>query len=194
MRSMVMSFVKRAVIVPLLMAAISVAGLFIFLSVTSDLQEGEINNSSPVFQTVQFSKLSELSEGDYVGKLNFGEKSYDITYIESGSDSIVADEVSSEPWNKGAVIIEGTSAMSQLGAFRSAKAGDTVTLEFYLKGKYQYKITGVKSGLTLSDIHKSKKDNTLLICRSYNDFSSGGNSKLYAVYSAKLTGEVKYEE
>ena len=191
MNSMVFSFIKRAVIVPLLLAAVSVAGLFLFVTYTPDFDKPGADDGSVVFQTKDFDKLSELSEGDYVGKLTHSENALEITYAESVSTSLVAEKNSSEPWSNGTVIITGTSAAAQLGDFRSAKKGDCVSLEVYSKGRFEYKITDIKTGLTLSDLQKIKSDKALLLCRSYNDFSTEGSAKLYAVYVAKPTGEVK---
>ena len=132
-----------------------------------------------------FDKLTQLDEGMYVGEVVYGDFTADLTYVESYSDSLVVDEASSEPWSKGSVIITGSSATNQLAEFRNAKIGDDIDLKFYSKGKFTYRITDISYGLSMKEISELNKDNTLMICRSYYGFSTGNESKLFAVYTAE---------
>ncbi|MBR3149700.1 MAG: hypothetical protein IKF64_05970 [Eubacterium sp.] len=184
MKIMTYNFLRRAVIIPLIITAVFLVGMFIVVK-AAPKDEIEVTQNAVTYRTQEFTKLSDLDGGAYVGKIKYADYAADITYAESYSNSLFAAEGSTEPWNNGTFILEGTGAQNQLGAFRGAKVGDAVTLEIYSNDSYDYKITNIEYGFTRDDISKLKADGTLFICRSYYDLASGGEKKLYAVYTAK---------
>lgn len=181
---MIFSFIKRAVIIPVLLTVVCVAGLLLFVNYGLTASEPETQDTSVNYRMTEYKKFSDLDEGVYVGSLRFNKTENDITYAESYANSLVLDSESVEPSQKGAVIIIGSG--SQLDVFRDAKKGDTVSFDMYSNDSYDYKIQSIRYGLTLDEV-RSLNMNGLIICRSYTDFSAD-KAKLYAVY---IAGEVE---
>jgi hypothetical protein len=180
---MIFNFIKRAVIVPMLLTAVCVAGLVWFIQTGGFISDSAEQDSAVTYRMTNYKKFSDLDEGAYVGSIRYGTYEGDITFTESGGNALVLDADAKEPWEKGGTVILGSGAKTQLAPFRNAKVGDTLTLSLYSNDSYTYRIKKIRYGVTLDEIHKMRTDG-LLVCRSYHDFSTA-NSKLYAVYTAE---------
>ncbi len=193
MKSMGFNFIKRGVIVPALLAAVAVALVFGASKVLPANQQSEQTTAQAVYSARQFDSFSKLKDGDYIGKLVFSDGlEKPVTFDETVGDTLVLDKGSADVWKPGAVVIKGSGSNSQLGELRHLKKGDSFTFDISGIGTYEYKITSVKSGIRADDISalaaKNGKKKTLYLCRSYNDFSSAGKTKLYTLYTAQQTG------
>ena len=189
--SILINFIKRAVVVPIILTAITICGVYVF-DYNESGKQSTTPKSTPVYNVQEFEMFSQLEEGSYVGKLRSESLNFssDITAFESVSSSLVLNESSKEPWKNGSVILIGTSAKNQLAVFRGAKKGDKLSLEIYVNDKLEYTITDIEYGLHYEELEKLSGKDKLFVCRSYNDFSNLSKSKLYAVYSAEKEGGV----
>ena len=191
-KPIVINFLKRAVVIPVLVTAITIGCVYAYVHFSSGHQKASSANSNPVYQVEQYDKFSQFKEGDYIGKLRCEslDLAVDVTAFGSVSNSIVMSDVSKEPWEDGSVILIGTSAKNQLASFRRINKGDKLSFEAYANDKFEYVITDIEYGYRDEDIARLKGKNKLYVCRSYNDFSNRGEAKLYAVYSAEKEGGI----
>jgi len=182
------NFVKRAIAIPLVVVVVVVALVVAFSFAAPKLGgESEQPDYSNEFETFSFDSFKELKTGCFVGELEIKDKEFiaPVTYSESISNALVMLKESKEPWKGGSLYVTGNSTQSQLAVLNELKVGDTVYFDMYSKEKTEYKITDINSCMTLDELLESGGENSLVLCRAYNDFSNLSNSYLYAVYTAE---------
>ena len=184
MKTIILSFIKRAVVIPLVITALCFS--LIYFGIAGFTSRSDNQEKAPV-QTVSFEEFSALSAGDCIGRLSAGEYENSVMFADGYDDALFLGEYSGEPWNGGSVFIFGNSSNKQLGALRGLSKGDEVTLELFSNSTFTYKIRGVRYGLSINEVNKLSGKNKLYLCRSYYDFAGDGKSKLYAVYTADKT-------
>ena len=193
MKSMGFNFIKRALIVPAVLAVVAVALVFGASKALPAHVGSEQTTGDAVYSARRFDSFTKLKDGDYVGKLVFDEGAEKpVTFNETVGNSLALDKTSADAWKPGAVVIKGSGSTSQLGDLRHLRKGDSFTFDISGNGTFEYKITSVKNGVRADDISalaaKKSKGKTLYLCRSYNDFSAAGKTKLYTLYTAQQTG------
>ena len=193
MKSIVLSFIRRAVIVPVLITAVVTAVIYFALpKFLNDSDEGKSAYTvtsldlSP-YNVNQYDAFSELEKNDFVGsvyseKLGFGESA---VLFDCDGEHISLDKDSAEPWNSGGVILYGDDSSSQFGNLENAEIGDEITVKFYSNEEYTYTVTDIKANLRYDEVKKYAADNTLIAAISYNDFSNLGEDYLYTIYIAE---------
>ena len=194
MTSFVFNFLKRALIIPLALAAVVTVAVVALVP-----KYCNFNNESAGAYTVQaldlsqyeveeYTAFSELDGGALVGgiksdSVGFGENAIINNSSENGS--IRLSKVSTEPWNNGAVVLIGKNTENGFKSLHQADVGDTLTLNCFSNGEYSYKITDIKTNLTESELEALAKENTLVAAVSYNDFSKLGESFFYTAFIAE---------
>ncbi|MCR5207065.1 MAG: sortase [Eubacterium sp.] len=193
MDSLFLNFLKRAVLVPLLAAAI-VAGGFMFIG-TKAAAESNVEPSKPEssvnltgYTVKSYKTFDELKQGNYVCALSCesaweGEKA--VLFSESDGNSITMSKNSVEPWNKGGVLIIGNNTDAQFKGLHNAVNGDTVEVSFYDNGSYSYTVKKVIPCAEEEKLNSFVKNNTLVLCLSYNNFTNLGNAYFYRVVIAE---------
>ncbi len=191
MLSLVLNFLKRALIVPLALLLIAVAAVSAFLprlnlASVPTAQGREINLSS--YTLVNYKAFDSLGEDNYVGKLTSEDFDLGEIAVLKSSDNSTGVRMlksSKEPWNGGGVILVGKNIFNQFKLLHNAKKGDTVTFEFYNNDSYNYKISKIVPNVRAKELNSYLKDNLLVMCVPYNDFGNLGDSYLYTVYVAQ---------
>ncbi|MBQ9517022.1 MAG: hypothetical protein IJR60_02990 [Eubacterium sp.] len=192
MKSMGFNFIKRAVIIPLVLAVIAAALVLAAVKFAPE-RLTEDQNEQTTYSVQEVQEFSKLQSGDYVGRLVFADGTERaVTFDESTGNTLVLLQKSKEPWKNGSAVIRGTGVSAQLGELRHLKQGDTFTFDIGKRGGFEYEITDVASGVSAKDASaytgQKGKAKMLYLCRSYNDFSSADKTKLYVVYTARQIG------
>ena len=190
MNSLIANFIKRAIIVPVILTALVIAGIsFIVPKYISASQTPQTSSVEQLrYEKVDYETFSELKANETIGYMSSTDFDFSSNVIFNSNkakhSSLSKD--SKEPWNGGCVVVYGMNTKTQFNSLHKAEKGYKIDFEFYGKDKYTYKITDIIPNQTSEDIKKLKKDNALLLCLSYNDFSDLGNSYLYTVYVAEM--------
>lgn len=194
MGSLFFNFIKRAIIVPLLAAAL-VSGIVI-LAASNAVAASEINVSDGVsrkplditsYSTRDYKSFSQLKPGEFVGTVKcdaIGLSERAILFSESESSDIKMHKQSVEPWKNGGILIVGANTDEQLRAFHYAEKGDVVTISLYDNGSYDYKIKKILPCENDKTIASHIAENRLVVCLPYNDFTDLGNACFYQVFIA----------
>ena len=192
MASLLLNFIKRAIIIPIAVTVIVIG--VIYSAVPRFISEGQTRTSSlndridlSLYNVKEYNSFKELNAGDYIGDLrceNIDLGSTAVVYKTESDNAVYASGVSKEPWSSGSMLIIGNDNSSQFGKFYNSKKGDKISLEFYSKETYKYKIEKKVVGVTDSELNGYVKDGKLIIAVPYNDFSNLGSSFFYTLYIA----------
>lgn len=192
MASLLLNFIKRAIIIPIAVTVIVIG--VIYSAVPRFISEGQTRTSSlndridlSLYNVKEYNSFKELNAGDYIGDLrceNIDLGSTAVVYKTESDNAVYASGVSKEPWSGGSMLIIGSDNSSQFGKFYNSKKGDKISLEFYSKETYKYKIEKKVVGVTDSELNGYVKDGKLIIAVPYNDFSNLGSSFFYTLYIA----------
>ena len=190
MNSLIANYLKRAFIVPVVLTALVIFALSVI--VPKYISSSQTTQTSYVeqlrYEKVDYETFNQLKANETIGYMSSNDFDFSSNVIFNSNiakhSSLSKD--STEPWNGGCVVVFGTNTKTQFNSLHKAEKGYKIDFEFYGKDKYTYKITDIISNQTKEDISKLKKDNTLLLCLSYNDFSDLGNSYFYTVYVAEM--------
>lgn len=195
------SYIKRAVVYPLLVlatliiiATIVVPKFIESLPVATDKVHAvtQYNVEDYDMFPTKYKDFSDLKHNRFVGWLSSEDVALGcaITY-DSENEKTMATSLlkgSTEPWNDGCVMIIGKNTDAEFRNLHKAAIGDTVDIEFYGNSTYSYKISRVEHIVSRDEIKGLKKENSLLMCLPYKDFEKE-NSYFYTVYIADLIGE-----
>lgn len=192
MTSLLLNFLRRAILVPVLLTAVVIFSVYTVVpkyvySGNKDEVETESVVDLSSYNTKDYASFKNLKSGDYVGTVecpSVGMNKTPIIFSEErkGVASLCKD--SKDPWNKGAFAIATNDTKCEIGKLYNSKIGDEITVEFYSKGEYTYKLEKVIVGKTKKDINSYIKDSKLVICVPFNDFSDLNNSYYYTFYIA----------
>lgn len=192
MDGLVLNFIKRAFIVPIIATVIVIAGISLAVpKMAASTQENSISVPQidmSGYSLVDYDSFDELEAGSYIGSVSSDALSINaaITYsLDSSKSSVLLNDISGEPWNDGCVILNGANTSAQFKQLHHAVIGDEINVDFYSNDNYTYKITEISYGNTDKDISSFKQNNTLVMCLPYNNFDDLGNSYYYAVYVAE---------
>lgn len=192
MTSLNLNFIKRAFIVPIIATVIVIAAIFVIAPKMAESTQSTVSSVSKIdlsgYSLVEYDSFDELEPGAYIGSIS--SDAFDInaavTYsLDSTKSSVLLNDMSSEPWNNGCIILNGSNTSSQFKNLHHAEIGDEVVVDFYSNNNYTYKITDISYGNAEDDIASFKQNNTLIMCLPYNNFDDLGNSYYYAVYVAE---------
>lgn len=193
MNSLILNFIKRAVIVPVIVTALCVCGVRFIAPklVESSNQVSAVTSESvdaSIYNLVKYNNFNDLKKNDYVATVTcetVGMSCAAVFNCEDEPKAVDVDASSTEPWNDGTVVLVGENTASQFNKLHKANLGDEVVVEFYKHDKYTYKISKIEHSYSRENIQNSMKYKGLLLCCAYNDFSDLENSKLYTVYFAE---------
>ena len=92
-------------------------------------------------------------------------------------------------------MIIGDNSDIEFRNLHKATVGDVVTVDFYAKDSYSYKIKQIEVNITKDEIADYKADNRLILCKPYKNFEQDG-TYFYSIYIADLIEEwgALYEE
>ena len=193
MASLLLNFFKRAIIVPVIVTALVIGAIYAVTphfiterkSRTSSLND-RIDLS--LYSVKEYDSFKELRAGDYIGDLSC--ESVDlgrtaIVYKSQVNNAVYAIDGSKEPWNGGSMLIVGNDVYSQFAKLYNSKKGDKISLEFYSRETYTYKIENKVVGVTDAELKGYLTDGKLVLAVPYNDFSNLGSSFFYTLYIAR---------
>ncbi|WP_177916915.1 sortase domain-bontaining protein [uncultured Eubacterium sp.] len=191
------SYIKKTVIFPLVtvailivVAALSVPKIIASLPVATDKTQAvkTYNAKDYDYYLKEFDSFEELRLNRFVGWISSDDVALGcaVTYNSEDEDTKASSLMpeSTEPWNNGCVMIVGDNTDDEFRNLHKASVGDEVTVDFYAKDSYTYKIKQIEVNLTRDEILKYKKDNTLILCRPYKNFEKDG-SYFYTIYIAE---------
>lgn len=191
------SYIKKTVIFPLVtvailivVAALSVPKIIASLPVATDKTQAvkTYNAKDYDYYLKEFDSFEELRLNRFVGWISSDDVALGcaVTYNSEDEDTKASSLMpeSTEPWNNGCVMIAGDNTDDEFRNLHKASVGDEVTVDFYAKDSYTYKIKQIEVNLTRDEILKYKKDNTLILCRPYKNFEKDG-SYFYTIYIAE---------
>lgn len=195
MRTLLVNFIRRAIVVPLV-AAVLAAAFLIFVGPRAIAKSSVPVAETAVIESVDltgyalrsYDTFKQLKSGDFVAtikceKIAFGEKA--VVYDSSEKSNIVMHKLSTEPWNNGGVMFIGANTSEQFKDLHNAKAGDKFVVSFYDNETYTYKLKKIIPSADAKELTSYIKDNTLVLCLQYNDFKDLGNKYFYQVFIAE---------
>ncbi|MDO4363482.1 MAG: sortase [Clostridia bacterium] len=196
MNNLKSSYIKRAVIYPLLVLAV--------LIITATVVVPKFIDSLPV-STDKVHAVTQYNPGDYDMFLkkyhNFDELNHNrfvgwlssedaalgcaVTFDSENESTDAASLLknSTEPWNNGCVMIIGKNSDAEFRNLHKAEIGDKVDFEFYENGTYHYQISKIEYAVARDEISEFKKKNTLIMCVPFKNFEAS-NEFFYTVYIA----------
>jgi len=197
MDSLFINFIRRAVVVPLVAAVITVAVLVTIgpraVAKTGDNLPDSTEQVATLdlteFSLKSYKKFKQLKPGDLVAtveceNISLGETA--VVYDSSDKNNAVMHKASVEPWdNNGGVLFIGANTSDQFKQLHLAEVGEKFTVSFYDNEKYTYKLKKIIPSEEAKNLTSYIKDNTLVLCLQYNDFKDLGNSYYYQVFIAE---------
>lgn len=196
MKPLFFNFIKRFILVPVLLTVIVVIVVGIKLpSVVADSQNVTVI-TSPVVDTdkynlVSYKSFKDLKSGDYVATVFCEELQINCAACFDSSAELHAAEVlkqSKEPWNKGNVAIVGDNLTTQFKYLHNAGIGTEIVVDYYHNETCTYSIKKIVDVSNIEDVIEYLKQYNLVLCIPYVDFDSPTGSMLYHVYLAELGG------
>lgn len=192
MNSLTFNFIKRAIIVPVIITALCICGIRLVAPrlVESSNQQAALTSESvnaSIYNLVKYNDFKDLKNHDYVATVKCEKIAMNCAALFAAHDEPQAVELnakSSEPWNDGHLAFIGENTSAQFNKLHHADIGDEIEIEFYKHDKYTYKISKIEHSYSRDKIENSINKSDLLLCCAYNDFSDMDNSKLYTVYFA----------
>ena len=194
-------YIKKALIFPLvvvailvIIAALSVPGIIRGLPVSTDrVQAVKTYNAKDYdYYLKEFDSFDELRLNRFVGWLSSDDVALGcaVTYNSEDEDSDACSllTASTEPWNNGCVMIIGDNSDIEFRNLHKATVGDVVTVDFYAKDSYSYKIKQIEVNVTKDEIADYKANNRLILCKPYKNFEQDG-TYFYSIYIADLIEE-----
>ena len=193
MGSLIFNFIKRAVVVPILVTAVVIAAIMFFVpdkvaqsNTTAAVSIAEINLND--YSVKDYKKLSELRSDDYVGSIECADialpKKALVFDAESKNDiSVIKGSV--EPWNKGGMVIVGANTVNQFNSLHNVRKGDIFKVEFYGNKTYSYTVKKIVTGARQKELGSYLSEKTIAVAVPYNDFSDINGDSFYTVYIAK---------
>ncbi len=197
MNSLVFNFIKRAVIVPVVCAALA-AAVLIFAGPRAVAKTAAVGNKTSntvktlditAFSAKSYEGFSELKSGDFIGSVSsedigFGEKA--ISYHAAEDGSIIMSKASKEPWNGGSLLLIGANTSDSFKPLHRCQIGDTFKVSFYNKDVYTYRLTKILPCEEEKKLSSHLGENRLLLCLQYYDFTNLGNDYFYQVFVAEM--------
>ena len=153
MDSLFLNFLKRAFLVPILVAALAAGAITVAVPVLAahstriEAEEKTAEQSVDItkYTLHSYNNFKELAEGNLVGtirceNISLGEKA--IIYSKAEKSNIVLNKASVEPWKKGGVLLVGSNTSEQFKVLHNAKKGDVleVTIEGEDEEEYYEKL------------------------------------------------------
>lgn len=197
MDSLFLNFLKRAFLVPILVAALAAGAITVAVPVlaahSTRIEAAEKTAEQSVditkYTLHSYKNFKELAEGNLVGtirceNISLGQKA--IIYSKAEKSNIVLNKASVEPWKKGGVLLVGSNTSEQFKVLHNAKKGDVFTVSFYDNDEYRYKLKKQYNSVQEKDLTSYIAKDTLVLCVPYNDFTDLGNAFYYRVYVAEL--------
>ena len=195
MRALAFNFVRRAIIVPVVVTALLLAVLMYMAPRQIAQSAANVNTvyaggvSLASFNTVDYDSFSALTEDAFVGTLSCEALEMPAVAVLNGTQNnanIGMAENSAEPWgsNSGILLI-GMNTVNQLKYLHSAAVGNEFTFSFYGNGNYRYAVERVVPNCAEDDLDAYCEEGTLVLCLPYNDVSSEDAPALYLVCVAR---------
>lgn len=194
-------YIKKAVIIPLLVLAVLIlAATFIVPKFIDSLPVGtdkvhavtQYNVEEYDLFPTEYSKFDELTHNRFVGWLSSEDVALGcaVTYDSENEDSKAASLIkgSTEPWNDGCVMVIGKNTDNEFRNLHKAKIGDEVEVEFYKNNTYKYQISDIEYTVSRDEIKNYKNKNSLIMCLPYKNFDKNGGY-YYTVFVADLIEE-----
>ena len=191
-------YIKKSLIFPLvvvailvIIAALTVPGIISRLPVATDKTQAvkTYNAKDYDYYLKEFDKFDDLRLNRFVGWISSDDVALGcaLTYDSADEDSDAASLLpeSTAPWKKCCVMIIGDNSDIEFRNLHKAAVGDEVSIEFYAKDMYTYKINQIEVNIEKDEISKYKKDNRLILCKPYKNFEKDG-SFFYTIYIADL--------
>lgn len=198
MHDLKMGYIKKALIFPLvvvavlvIVAAISVPSIIRSLPVATDRTQAvkTYNAKDYDYYLKEYERFDDLRLNRFVGWLHSDDIALGcaVTYNSEDEDSDAASLLpqSTEPWLNGCVMIIGDNSDIEFRNLHKATIGDEVTVDFYAKDSYTYKIKQIEVNVTKDEILDYQKEDTLILCKPYKNFEKDG-SYFYSIYIAEL--------
>lgn len=192
------NYFKKAVIFPLItvailivIASVLVPKIISSLPVSTDKTEAVKTYDAKDYDYYlkEYDDFSSLRLNRFVGWLSSDDAALGcaVTYGSENEDTDAASLLtdSTEPWNNGCVMIIGDNTDTEFRNLHKADIGDVVTVDFYAKDSYSYKIKQIDVNVSRDEIIKYNKPDSLILCRPYKNFEKDG-SYFYVVYAAEL--------
>lgn len=195
MNSLLVNFIKRAIIVPLIAAIITTAVLIFAgprMIAKTSVSVGEVPSSQSLdltgYSLKSYNTFKQLKSDDLVAtikceKIGLNEKA--VVYDSSEKSNIVMNKASVEPWNGGGVLFVGANTSEQFKSLHNAEVGAKFTVSFYDNETYTYKLKKIIPSAQAKELTSFIEDNRLVLCLQYNDFKDLGNSYYYQVFIAE---------
>lgn len=194
-------YIKKAVIIPLLVLAVLIlAATFIVPKFIDSLPVGtdkvhavtQYNVEEYDLFPTEYSKFDELAHNRFVGWLSSEDVALGcaVTYDSENEDSKASSLIkgSTEPWNDGCVMIIGKNTDNEFRNLHKAKIGDEVEVELYKNSTYKYQISDIEYTVSHDEIKNYKNKNSLIMCLPYKNFDKNGEY-YYTVFVADLIEE-----
>lgn len=201
MTSLLFSFIKRAIIYPLI--ATVLVCLLISFAVSRQAQSAA--DSVPVkaaqvsmddYSPKEYNEFSELKQGKYALTITHGETQSAVLYdnVEEQNDIsnlFYLHPSSTEPWNNGCVKVMSDS-WYQMNKSLDIKIGDTIEGDFYYSDDnesdttvYKYKVKSIMNGKTAKSITKFDDADSLLLCTAYENIADKKQKTYYVVVAQR---------
>lgn len=196
MKSLFISFLKRFLLIPILVTVVVIAVIAIKVPNAVSVSNLTVSASAPdvdisVYNLVEYEKFSSLKEGDYVATVSSDEISLGCAVCyESTNDlnAVTMLKCSKEPWLGGSVVLMGENVKQKFKYLHNSTIGTEININFYKNATCKYKITSVEYNHTQEELKDCMKKADLVLCVAYKDFESPNGSNLYITYFAELGG------
>ena len=198
MTSLMFNFVKRAIIIPILLLVIVVVCIYLVVPrmlntanaapSTETVEDADIVDLSYSYDTVEYDSFNKLGQGNYVGTIecaNVGMSKIAIVYDDDQKNAVSTFTGSREPWKNGSIAIITNDISSDLSKIYNAEKGDEIKVDFFSNNEYTYTLEKKVIGKTEKDIKSYMNGTDLVICVPYNNFSDLSNSFYYTIYIAR---------
>lgn len=197
MNKLLLSFLKRFIIAPLIITAVVISAFGFFASREVALSQASVDFVTPSidisdYNLVEYHSFDALKSDDYVATLSSDEIELGCAVCYSSGNEVDAVSMlkqSKEPWNGGSVAITGENLTLQLKPLHNSKVGTRVKIDYYKNQICTYEIKQVVYNNTLDDIPALMKKADLVLCVKYDNFeSSNEGDSFYIAYLADIGG------
>lgn len=194
MRSLIFNFIKRSVLVPVVVTAAVLALLLTLGGRAATASQAKLTPAAAAapdlsgYSSSLYDSFEQLTDGALIGTLSGLDGALSdkvVCYQPTDRSQLAMAEGSTAPWNGGAMLITGTDTENQLAAMHRAKVGSDLTLTVIGRDTYPYTVTRIDAGVTEENLASYLQENTLVVAFPYKNLAVGSNADLYIVCIAE---------
>lgn len=197
MKGLKSSYIRKAIVFPIVVviiliviATLIVPSIITRIPTATDATKGVKEYNADDYYLVNYDNFEDLRLNNFVGWLSSDDIALGcaLTYKSEDENTTAASllATSTEPWNKGTIIIIGDNTDAEFRNLHKANYNDTFTIEFHKHDSYTYAVKDIVPTRTKDEINDYVDEGDAILCLPYNDFSQLGTEYFYTLYVCKL--------